>query len=163
MRTISAAILLALTLSLTACDRGDHPTNIGKPAPEFTLTDGNRSVDIDKLRGHVVIVNFWASWCPPCIEELPSLLALHRELPDVDIVAISQDADPDAYAKFLLSNNVTLMTLRDPNASIPKLYGTVKIPESYVIDPQGIMRRKFVNAQDWTNPEIVNYLHKLGA
>lgn len=162
MRIISAVILLA-TLSLIACDRGDHPTNIGKSAPEFKLADGNRSVDLDKLRGHVVIVNFWATWCTPCLEELPSLLALKRELPGVEIVAISQDEDPQTYAHFLLSNNVTLVTLRDPSARIPKLYGTVKIPESYVIDPNGILRRKFVSAQDWTSPEIVNYLQKLGA
>jgi thiol-disulfide isomerase/thioredoxin len=156
-----AALLLGAALLASGCDRGDHPSRIGKPAPEFRLTDGTRSVDLDQLRGHVVIVNFWATWCPPCIEELPSLLALQRELPNVIVIAISQDEDRDAYARFLLANGVTLLTLRDPSARIPRLYGTAKIPESYVIDRHGILRRKFVSAQDWTNPEIVGYLRHL--
>jgi cytochrome c biogenesis protein CcmG/thiol:disulfide interchange protein DsbE len=161
MRRFITATALAATLLLTACERGDHPNGIGHPAPEFALSDGSRSVDLKNLRGHVVIVNFWATWCPPCIEELPSLLAMQRDLPDVTVVAISQDEDPEAYSRFLLANSVTLMTLRDPSARIPHLYGTVKIPESYVIDRNGIVRRKFVSAQNWTSPEILNYLRKL--
>lgn len=154
-------MIVGVALLGAGCDRGDHPNHVGKPAPEFTLADGTRSVDLDKLRGHVVIVNFWATWCPPCVEELPSLLALQREMPNVKIVAISQDDDPQAYAKFLLDHGVTLFSLRDPSGRIPHLYGTVKIPESYVIDPHGILRRKFVSAQDWTSPEIVSYLRHL--
>ena len=163
MRRFITATALAATLLLTACERGDHPSGIGAPAPEFKLSDSSRSVDLKDFRGHVVIVNFWATWCPPCIEELPSLLAMQRELPDVTVLAISQDEDAEAYTRFLLANSVTLMTLRDPSARIPHLYGTVKIPESYVIDGKGILRRKFVSAQNWTSPEIVNYLRKLSA
>ena len=161
MRRFIQASILAATLALTACERGDHPAGIGSPAPEFKLSDGSRSVDLAQYKGHVVIVNFWATWCPPCIEELPSLLAMQRELPDVTVLAISQDEDPEAYSRFLLANDVTLLSLRDPSARIPRLYGTAKIPESYVIDRQGILRRKFVSAQNWTSPEILNYLRKL--
>ncbi len=161
LRRIHALTLLAATLTLTACDRGDHPSHIGVPAPQFALSDGSGSVVLDRLRGHIVIVNFWATWCPPCIEELPSLLALQHDMPQVTVLAISQDEDPQAYAQFLLANHVTLLTLRDPSARIPRLYGTSKIPESYVIDANGILRRKFVSAQNWTSPEILNYLRKL--
>jgi cytochrome c biogenesis protein CcmG, thiol:disulfide interchange protein DsbE len=154
--------LLALSaLSFTACDRGDHPTHIGAEAPQFSLPDGTRTVDLTQLRGHVVILNFWATWCPPCIDELPSLLALQHRLPQVTVLAISQDEDPAAYRAFLLANHVDLLTVRDPSASIPRLYGTLKIPESYVIDRNGILRRKFVSAQNWTSPEILDYLSKL--
>ncbi len=154
-------LLALLTLPLAACDRGDHPTRIGSPAPEFTVTDANRSVDLAHLRGHVVILNFWATWCPPCIDELPSLLALQHRLPRVLIVAISEDEDASAYRAFLADNHVDLLTLRDPSNRVPHLYGTLKIPESYVIDRNGILRRKFVSAQDWTSPEILDYLSKL--
>jgi peroxiredoxin len=159
----SAILLLALcTLSLTACDRGDHPTRIGSLAPVFILTDADaRTVSLAQLRGRIVIVNFWATWCFPCIDELPSLLALQRRLPQVTIVAISQDQDAAAYRSFLTEYHVDLLTLRDPSMRIQHLYGTQKIPESYVIDRDGILRRKFVSAQDWTSPEILDYLGKL--
>jgi cytochrome c biogenesis protein CcmG/thiol:disulfide interchange protein DsbE len=145
----------------TACDRGQHPGLIGSPAREFTLTDGSRTVDLAQFRGRIVILNFWASWCPPCIEELPSLLDLQHHLPQVTVLAISEDEDPQLYQQFLVDNQVDLLTLRDPSARIQLMYGTQKIPESYVIDRNGILRRKFVSAQNWTSPEIVDYLTKL--
>src|SRR5665213_3117438 len=92
---------LAATL-LTGCDRGSHPEQLGQPAPEFAISDGSQSVDLVKLRGHVVVLNFWASWCEPCVAELPSLTALQRDLPQIQIVTVSMDQDPDAYRRFLL-------------------------------------------------------------
>ncbi|SNS98022.1 Peroxiredoxin [Granulicella rosea] len=158
-RTLFAALTF-LTLA-AGCDRGDHPGLIGSPAPQFTLADGSRSVDLAKLRGHVVIVNFWATWCLPCVDELPSLLALQRQMPNVDIVAISQDEDPVVYKNFLDQYHVDLLSLRDPSGRIPALYGTAKIPESYIIDRTGVVRRKFVSSQKWTSSEIVDYINKL--
>jgi cytochrome c biogenesis protein CcmG/thiol:disulfide interchange protein DsbE len=155
------AVLAACALLGTACDRGSHPMLVGQPAPQFTLADDSRSVDLARSRGHIVILNFWATWCAPCIEELPSLLALERRMPQLSIIAISQDEDAEAYRAFLQTYRVDLLTVRDPTARIPKLYGTVKIPESYVIDRDGVLRRKFVSAQDWTSPEILDYLGKL--
>ncbi len=158
----SGILLLALcALSITSCDRGDHPARIGSPAPQFTLADGAQNVDLARLRGHIVVLHFWASWCAPCVVEMPSLMALQRRLPQVTVLAISQDEDPAAYRAFLLDNHVDFLTLRDPSARVPHLYGTVKLPETYIIDSRGILRRKFVSAQDWTSPEIIDYLSKL--
>ena len=158
----SAVLLLALcALSLTACDRGDHPARIGSPAPQFTLTDGAQTISLTQFRGHTVVLNFWATWCFPCIEELPSLMELQRRLPQLTILAISQDEDPAVYRQFLLNYRVNLLTLRDPSQRIPHLYGTVKIPETYIIDRKGILRRKFVSAQNWASPEVLDYLGKL--
>jgi cytochrome c biogenesis protein CcmG/thiol:disulfide interchange protein DsbE len=155
-------LFLAISTLLTAsCDRGDHPTRIGAPAPPFTLSDSTRTIDLASFRGHIVILNFWATWCAPCIDELPSLLAMEHRLPQVTVIAISQDEDPALYRQFLADNHVDLLTLRDPSLRIPHLYGTLKIPESYLIDRNGILRRKFVSAQDWTSPEILDYLAKL--
>ena len=152
------------TLLLAAgCDRGHHPQNIGRPAPEFQLSDGVHSVDLRALRGHVVLLNLWASWCAPCVEELPSLLALQHEMPGVVIVAVSIDEDDSAYRSFLARNHVDLLTIRDPSARINALYGTAQIPETYVIDPNGILKRKFVSAQEWTSPDIRGYLRELGS
>jgi peroxiredoxin len=155
-------MVLALAF-VVGCERGDHPGNIGKPAPEFAVSDGTQSVDLGKLRGHIVVLNLWATWCPPCVEELPSLLALHRQMPDIEVVAISLDQDDAVYRSFLVRHHVDLVTVRDESGRINALYGTAQIPETYVIDRNGILRRKFVSAQDWTSPEIVEYLKKLAA
>jgi cytochrome c biogenesis protein CcmG, thiol:disulfide interchange protein DsbE len=160
-RAIPILALTVCALLATACDRGGHPARIGEPAPAFTVSDGNASIDLASFRGHIVILNFWAAYCIPCIEEVPSLLALQRRMPQVTVIAISQDEDAAQYRQFLADYHVDLLTLRDPSLRIPHLYGTVKIPESYVIDREGTLRRKFVSAQDWTSPEILDYLGKL--
>lgn len=157
----SGILLLALCSLATSCDRGDHPARIGAAAPQFSLADESRSIELSQLRGHTIVLNLWATWCIPCVAELPSLLALQHRFPQLTVLAISQDDDPSTYRQFLLDNHVDFLTLRDPSARIPHLYGTVKIPETYIIDRNGVLRRKFVNAQNWTNPEIIDYLTKL--
>jgi cytochrome c biogenesis protein CcmG, thiol:disulfide interchange protein DsbE len=159
LRAIS--LLLVTAVFASGCDRGDQPTLIGTSAPQFTVSDGIHSADLAKLRGRIVIVNFWATWCVPCIEELPSLLEMQHRLPGVTVVAIGQDEDADVYSNFLQKYHVDMLTVRDPTGRVPTLYGTQKIPESYVIDRNGILRRKFVSAQNWTSPEILDYLSKL--
>jgi cytochrome c biogenesis protein CcmG/thiol:disulfide interchange protein DsbE len=158
----SAILVLAVCgLVTSACDRGDHPGRVGSPAPQFTVSDGSQTMMLSALRGHVVVLNFWASWCVPCVEEIPSLVEMQRRLPQVTVVAISADEDASAYRQFLAQNHVNFPTVRDPSSRIPTMYGTVKIPETYVIDRKGILRRKFVSAQNWTDPEILGYLGKL--
>jgi cytochrome c biogenesis protein CcmG, thiol:disulfide interchange protein DsbE len=160
-RMLSSLVLALCGFLATACDRGYRPTHIGTPAPQFALSDDTRAVNLANLRGHVVVLNFWASYCIPCIEELPSLEAMQHDLPQVTVLAISNDEDEAAYRKFLVDNHVDFLTVRDPSARVQGLYGTVKIPETYVIDQRGILRRKFVSAQNWTSPEILDYLGKM--
>lgn len=156
------AILMGMGLLLaTGCERGEHPGNVGKVAPEFAVNDGVTSVDLNKLRGKVVVLNLWASWCAPCVEELPSLLEMQRELPDVAVVGVSIDEDDTAYRRFLVRHQVDFLTVRDPSQSVNKLYGTVQIPETYIIDGSGVIRRKFIGAQDWTASDITDYLRRL--
>jgi len=159
--TRTASLFLSTTLLVAGCDRGYHPQYLDKPAPQFVVSDGVQTVDLSKLRGRVVLVNLWASWCLPCIEELPSLLALQHRMPGITVVAISMDQDDAAYRAFLTRHNVDLLSVRDPSASVNKLYGTVQIPETYVIDKDGILRRKYVSAQNWTSPQIQKYLQNL--
>jgi len=154
-------LALLVGFILSGCDRGQHPEQVNKVAPNFTVSDGTQSADLQKLRGKIVLLNFWATWCTPCIDELPSLMELQRRMPEVAVVAISRDEDPDAYKRFLAKYQVGLLTVRDPSLKIQDLYGTVQIPETYVIDRQGKLRRKFVSAQNWTSPEIMDYLSKL--
>jgi thiol-disulfide isomerase/thioredoxin len=157
-----AGLLIAVTCALVSgCDRGDHPGQIGKPAPMFAVSDQERSVDLGKLRGKVIVLNFWASWCAPCVEELPSLEAMQHQLPQVLVVAISTDEDSGAYRAFLKQHNVDLLTVDDAAQTSNALYGTFRYPETYIIDKSGVMRRKLIGPQDFSSPEILDYLKKL--
>ena len=160
VRCVAAAVVIA---GAAGCDRGNHPGQIGMPAPTFAVTDGFQSVDLAKLRGRVVVLNFWATWCLPCIQELPSLTAMQRQLPQVQVATISIDDDAAAYHRFLLRYQVELLSVLDGPNGVNAKYSTFRPPETYIIDKTGIVRRKFIGPQDWTSPEIVNYLRKLAA
>jgi peroxiredoxin len=147
--------------SCVGCDRGTQPGNIGKAAPEFVVSDGVTTVDLAKLRGKVVVLNLWATWCATCVEELPSLVALQQQMPGIAVVTVSADQDDAVLRTFLTRHNVTLTTVRDEDRRVNQLYGTELIPETYIIDRQGKIRRKFISSQDWTGPEITDYLRKL--
>jgi len=152
--------LLALAL-VPGCDRGAHPAQTGKTAPDFTVSDGATSVHLANYRGKVVLLNFWATWCGPCVAEMPSLLQFHHENPNIVVLAVSVDEDPGAYADFIRNRHVDLITVRDPNQTAANLFHTDMWPETYVIDRKGVIRRKFVGATDWSDPEIRNYLKTL--
>jgi peroxiredoxin len=152
---------LSLLLALTGCDRGQHPRQVEKKAPTFSISNDSGSVDLSKYRGKIVVLNFWATWCPPCIEELPTLMELQSKMPQVAVIAVSTDEDADAYKRFLADNHLNLTTVRDGQQRISSMYGTFRYPETYVIDRNGILRRKFIGPQTWTSPEIMDYLAKL--
>ena len=140
MRRVWVGLVLG-TLMVAGCDRGDHPGNIDKPAPQFVVSDSGRTIDLSKLRGRVVVLNLWATYCAPCIEELPSLLALQRQMPDLAIVAVSMDQDPDVYRKFLVQHHVDLLTVRDEDL-IHHLQRTIQRIEQLLkrYDPDGAYR-----------------------
>ena len=154
--------LAAAALMLAAGASDARTLQVGDVAPDFKLKliDGS-TVSLADLRGQVVVLNFWATWCAPCIEELPSLLALHRQMPDLAIVSIAMDTDDAVYHRFLTAHHVEITTVRDADGRINQLYGTAQIPETYIIDRNGLLRRKFVSAQNWTGPEITAYLAHL--
>jgi thiol-disulfide isomerase/thioredoxin len=167
-------LLLALLVS-GGCERGDPPNLIGRRAPDFTVHDSDRTVSLHDLQhGKIIILNFWATWCPPCVEELPSLVAMQAQMKDrVSVLAVNVDYDGDTYHRFLRDHNVNLLTIRDPlkdedTSKIgPTVYGTTTLyatngyPETYIIDTKGVVRRKFVGPVEWTSPEIVAYLNGL--
>lgn len=160
-RRYALALPVALTICAVGCDRGDHPQALTRPAPQFTISDGKETVDLAKLRGRTVVLNLWATWCAPCVQELPSLLDLHKQMPSLAIIGVAMDQSDEVYRRFLTDHQVEITTVRDADGRINELYGTAQIPETYIIDKNGVLRRKFVNAQNWTSPEITNYLAHL--
>jgi cytochrome c biogenesis protein CcmG/thiol:disulfide interchange protein DsbE len=158
---IPSLLGLALALIASGCDRGSHPSEIGRPAPDFTVSDDTGSMHLANYRGQVVLLNFWASWCAPCIEELPSLQQFHHENSNYPILAVSIDEDEDAYKRFLVQRHVDFITIWDPKQTAAIKYGTTGWPETFVIDRQGRIRRRFIGATDWNDPEILRFLKTL--
>ena len=154
-------IAISSLLVVPGCDRGAHPTQTGRVAPDFTVSDGENTIRLANYRGKVVLLNFWWSQCPPCVQETPALIQLHHERPDLAILAVSIDEDPGSYRRFLNRFHVDLNTVRDPNQTVAKMSGTEGWPETYIIDRKGVIRRKIVGDPDWSNPELRHYLSSL--
>lgn len=163
MKRILLVLALGATVAASSCYSGSRPPHVGAAARDFTLQDSDRKVTLNQFRGQVVVLNFWATWCPPCEEELPSLIAMQDRTRSkgVVVLGVSIDVDPDAYHRFLKVRNVNFLTVRDPEQKIAAIYGTSGWPETYVIDRQGVMRRKFIGPVDWTSPEVMDFLSKL--
>ena len=168
---VTCAVAIIITaIIVTGCYHGSKPASIGTPAQEFTIKDSDRTVTLSQLRGKIVVLNFWATWCPPCIEEMPSLVQLQKQLQDrVTVLGVSVDDDADDYHKFLKDHGIDFLTVREGGtktstgviSSIANQYGTSKIPETYIIDRNGVIRRKFIGPVDWKQQEIVEYLSRL--
>jgi len=163
MLRFAGAIVPVFILLLSGCYSGTRPPRFGTAAPDFTVRDSDRTVTLSQLKGQVVVLNFWATWCPPCIEEMPSLVRMQQRMQSkgVTVLAVSVDVDENNYRRFLKDHGVNLLTVRDPDQKSNGLYGTFKFPETYIIDRNGVMRRKFIGAVDWTEPEIIDFLSKL--
>lgn len=137
----------------------------GDPAPEFRLSslDG-KAVDLSSLRGKVVMVHFWATWCPPCVEELPTLERLYRTHfgKDLEILAVSVDeGGAGAVVPFMQKNRFALPILLNPDQSVSRSYGTFKFPETYLVDREGVVRKKVIGAVDWMSPTAQEIIQAL--
>lgn len=163
MERISVLVLLVFAVLSAGCYTGSRPPHVGATAKNFTVQDSDHQVSLNQYRGQVVIVNFWATWCPPCVEELPTLMDMQNRLRSrgVVVLGVSIDVDGDAYHRFLTERSVNFVTVRDPERKIAGMYGTSGWPESYIIDRQGILRRKIVGPINWNSPDIVQLLSKL--
>jgi len=156
------AAAAAITVS-AGCYNGTRPPHVGSAAKEFSVQDADRKLSLDQFRGQVVVLNFWATWCPPCVEELPSLMNLQDRMRErgLTVLGVSIDVDGDAYHRFLKLHNINFLTVRDPEQKVAGMYGTTGWPETYIIDRQGVLRRKFVGPVDWDSPEVIGFLNRL--
>jgi cytochrome c biogenesis protein CcmG, thiol:disulfide interchange protein DsbE len=147
----------------TAMQPDPLPGFLQNATPDFQLPDaGGRSVSLSAQRGHPVLLNFWATWCPPCVDEVPSLEDLARKLDGTDLrmLAVSVDDDWGAIRRFFPKGSA-IGVLLDTSHDIPKKFGTEKFPESFLIDAAGRVRYYFINKRDWSRPEAVACLESL--
>ena len=162
---VAAGIVLAFALPSY---RQGEASIAGSTARDFPLELAGKPTHLSDLRGKVVILNFWASWCPPCVEEAPSLNRLQKHIASRNgvILGVAADEDPAAYEKFLNDQAIVFPTYRDPatkdqRSPIAVSYGTAMIPETYVIDRHGKIARKFIGFQQWDSADMLAYFDAL--
>ncbi len=151
-KSIAAGACLALR---PVAQEGDAP------AFELPGLDGQKQ-SLASLRGKVVLLHFWATWCPPCLEELPSLYRMHDALKgekDFVLLTVSVDDKPKSVNDFFAKHQVPpLPVVVDPSKKVPLAYGTTKFPETYLIGRDGKLRFRFVNKRDWASPAALTCL-----
>jgi cytochrome c biogenesis protein CcmG, thiol:disulfide interchange protein DsbE len=160
---VLAGIAGLLVLFAAPQYRQGEPSPAGRTAKDFPFQMDGRDTRLADLRGKIVVLNFWATWCPPCVEETPSLNRLQEWLGPRGgtVLGISEDEDANAYANFLTKDGVQFPTWRDPTNSLAKSYGTTVYPETYVIDRRGVIARKIIGPQDWDSPALLSWLQSL--
>ena len=159
-------LILLLVGSLTACQKKEAQpltAQIGQPAPTFALEDlSGRTWNLAELRGKVVFVNFWATWCQPCVEELPAMETLQQGMAaaSFQMLAILNNDDPRLAANLARKMGLTFPVLLDPDGKVAKSYGITGVPETFIIDPAGILRHKYLGPRPWDSPEAIELLKR---
>jgi peroxiredoxin len=159
----SAVLVVILGGALYFALRQHHarPLAVGDSAPNFSVPAfPSGSLDLKNYHGQIVVLNLWATWCPPCVEETPSLVQFAEKMRDhgVVVLSISVDEDQTALQDFIQRNQITYPVGRDPDRSLSARYGTSQFPETYILDRQGKLAEKVIGAIDWDDARIQNFV-----
>ena len=159
------AVMTVALLQATGCSKGGSPVREGGAAPDFSMDDlEGHAVRLSALRGSVVLLNFWATWCPPCRQELPSLQRLNAAMAGKRFRMVTVSLDTGGRAtieEFFRKTGAWVPALPDPAGAIAAQYGVSRFPETFIIDRQGIIRKKVIGPREWDDPEIVGYLDQI--
>ena len=159
---LTAATVLAAGLFWVVSDAfTERIVEVGQKAPDFqVVTESGKTITARSFGGKLLVLNFWATWCPPCVEETPSLNEMSRQMASqgVVVLAVSVDRNENSYKAFRERMKIGFETSRDPKALISSSFGTYKFPETYVITPDGKVVEKYIANRDWTSAEVINAL-----
>ncbi len=175
---VSASFLLGSFLGITVDadspdtkggDRGvmfaANLPEIGRPAPDFTLKDtSGKNASLKDYKGRVVMINFWATWCPPCRQEMPSMEELFKEYnkKGFEILAISSDSQGEKIVKpFMEFYELNFRALMDPEGNVHSIYGVTAIPTTYIVDKQGNVTHKIMGPMDWKDKKSKEMIERL--
>ncbi|HEX8984208.1 MAG TPA: TlpA disulfide reductase family protein [Bryobacteraceae bacterium] len=161
---VAIAIALGLLAWFTAGMFRERVVVAGDRAPNFEVrTQDGRTLTRANFGGKLLVLHFWATWCPPCVEEMPSLSAFQKQFAGqgVVVLGVSVDQNARAYENFLRKMNISFPTARDPEARISSKYGTFQFPETYIINQDGTVVEKLISNADWMDPERVNVIKAL--
>ncbi len=166
-KIFALSIMLCIALFITACGQDQQGTTktalIGNPAPDFTLVDlQGKTWTLSQLKGQVVFVNFWATWCPPCVNEMPSMQNLYEMLPKdrFKMLALLYNDDPVVAENFVEKFDITIPVLHDRDNLISRKYGLTGVPETFVVDKKGLIREKVIGPAHWDAPDAVQILRR---
>ena len=137
--------------------------NVGQQAPDFSIKDqSGKVVKLSDYRGKVVFLNFWGTWCAPCVEEMPEMEIMYRAFKDrpFQMLAVSVDADWKVVNKFYGEHNLTLPSVLDPGHQIATLYKVFKWPETFLIDGNGYVV-KHTWQEHWADRRLMDYVDSL--
>lgn len=138
---------------------------IGQKAPDFRLKDINgKEVSLSSFKGKVVLLNFWATWCPPCKAEMPSMNKLYEKLKSRGfvVIAVSTDKRPDEPKDFIANNPVGFPVLLDNDLKVSRnSYKAFMLPTTFLIDRKGVIAEKYFGEQEWMEPEIIKGIEAL--
>ena len=141
------------------------PVGRGSPAPDFALPslDSDRPIVLSELRGRVVLVNFWATWCQPCEDEMPAMERLYRELRPAgfELLAISVGEEPSVVRNFRDRLGVTFPILLDSDKRVATTWQTFAFPESLLVDRDGTVLERYVGPREWDAPAYVDRIRRL--
>jgi len=158
---VSIGVLLAAFVYVIFVSLSEHIVVVGDTAPDFSITaDNGQTVTRTNFGGKLLVLNFWATWCAPCIEELPSLDEFQRQFANsgVVVLGVSMDKDEKLYKRFLSRANVSFLTARDPANKINAEYGTTKFPETYIINSDGKVLMKIITSTNWVDEKLLRYV-----
>ena len=162
---VGASVYLVSSSSSRSPGEWVNSVAVGDVAPDFQLEDtkGNK-ISLSDLRGKVVMLNLWATWCPPCIEEMPSMERLHEVMAGDDFVMLAINAEQNGRTvvpEFLQKTPYTFPILYDDKGVVQKLYGVYKFPESFIVGKDGKVVEKILGPLDWSSSKAITFLKGL--
>jgi cytochrome c biogenesis protein CcmG, thiol:disulfide interchange protein DsbE len=156
-----AAVALSLRQGATK-----KPVAVGLYAPDFHVTDfrTGKTLSSSDLKGKVLFVNFWASWCDPCKEEMPSVDAIYKEMAsnkDFVMITILYRDTPVTAVAYMKSKGYVFPVYSDPDGATARTFGVTGVPETYVIDKNGVLQKKMIGPDNWYSPEERDFVSSL--
>jgi peroxiredoxin len=162
---VALAVVAAAAFALVSLPDTPPPLGRGSVAPDFVLPtlDGGSEVSLDALRGRVVLLNFWATWCKPCEDEMPAMGRLYEALrgEDFELLAVSVDDGEEEVVEFHERLSLSFPVLLDPEKRVAREYQTFRFPETFLIGPDGVVVERYIGPKDWDAPAYVERLRKL--
>ena len=158
------AVILGGAIYFAVHQHSPHPLAIGETAPSFTVPAmPSGYLALNQYRQQVVVLHFWATWCPPCVEEAPSLEVFAEKMKTQGIVVlgVSVDDDRTALQNFIENYHLRFAVGIDPDRSLAARFGTVQFPETYILDRQGRLAEKVIGATDWNDSRLESFVLEL--